>query len=449
MFKEKYNEGKILREITPRSSHAKLHLPLKRTPVERMISQSNEGRLPELVPIRHFRMGKSPFTFYRGTASLMANDLSCSPSTGVNIQACGDSHLMNFGGFATPERTLIVDMNDFDETNPGPWEWDLKRLAASFLLACREKGYSASDGHDVTMQLMQTYQQKIYEYSTMNFLDLWYSKLTLEEIAQNAKTKEGKALITKAVKKANEQTHDTVFYKITANTLGKIEITDHAPLIYHPIDVEEQMAAILSFMDDYKSTLQNDRRQLLDQYKVVDVALKVVGVGSVGTRCMVVLLMNDNKEPLFLQVKEAGQSVLEPFTGKSKFQHSGERVVQGQRLIQSASDVFLGWAKDHTGRCFYLRQLRDKKMSPSIEEFNKTMLGGYATICGNILARAHCKTGQGALICGYIGKGEVFANAICKFSALYADQTEKDYADFMKAIKDGVLTSRDDAPKDL
>ena len=303
MFKEKYNEGKALREVTPRSSHAKLHLPSNRTPVERMISQSNEGRLPELVPIRHFRMGKSPFTFYRGTASLMANDLSCSPSTGISIQACGDCHLMNFGGFATPERTLIVDMNDFDETNPGPWEWDLKRLAASFLLACREKGYSESDGRDVTMQLALTYQQKMYEYSTMNFLDLWYSKLTLEEIERNAKTKEGKALIAKAIKKANEETHDTVFYKITANTLGKIEITDRAPLIYHPLDVEEQMAGIISFMNDYKSTLQNDRRQLLDQYKVIDVALKVVGVGSVGTRCMVVLLMNDNKEPLFLQVK--------------------------------------------------------------------------------------------------------------------------------------------------
>jgi uncharacterized protein (DUF2252 family) len=283
----------------------------------------------------------------------------------------------------------------------------------------------------------------------MNFLDLWYSKLTLEEIAQTTKTKAAKERIAKAVEKANEQTHDTVFYKITTKTLGKIEITDQTPLIYHPMDVEESMQRIIRFFDEYKQTMQRDRKQLVDNYHIVDVALKVVGVGSVGTRCLIALMMNDNQEPLFLQVKEAQQSVLEQFTAPSEFKHAGERVVQGQRLIQSASDVFLGWATDREGRCYYLRQLRDKKMSPKVDEFNKSLLGAYAHICGNILARAHCKTGRGPQICGYIGKKDLFLEAVCQFATAYADQTERDYDDFVKTIKAGKLEVTDDTPKEI
>jgi uncharacterized protein (DUF2252 family) len=287
------------------------------------------------------------------------------------------------------------------------------------------------------------------EYGTMNFLDLWYSKLTLEEIGRTAKTKEGKERVAKAIAKANDQTHDTVFYKITRETLGKIEITDQTPLIYHPLNVEESMQRIMAFMDQYKSTMQYDRKLLLDNYHIVDVALKVVGVGSVGTRCLVALMMNDNQEPLFLQVKEAQPSVLEQFTTPSEFKHAGERVVQGQRLIQSASDVFLGWATDREGRCYYLRQLRDKKMSVRLEQFSKGLLVSYAHICGNILARAHCKTAQGPFICGYMGKKDVFAKAICQFATGYADQTERDYNDFMRAIKAGKLEITDDTPKEI
>ena len=449
MFKEKYNAGKALREKTARSSQAQFHIPSRRPSVVSMISQSNDDRLPELIPIRHFRMCKSPFVFYRATASLMARDLARTPTSGIRVQSCGDCHLMNFGGFATPERTLILDMNDFDETNTAPWEWDLKRLATSFLLAGREKGFSDSDALDVVTTMVSSYQKEMHKYSEMNFLDLWYSKLTFEEVLQDAKTKEGKELISKTMQKANAQSHDAVFYKITANNLGKISISDQTPLVYHPIDVTKNMDMINSFMDGYKSTMQLDRKILLDNYKVIDVALKVVGVGSVGTRCFVVLLMNDNNEPLFLQVKEARQSVLEPYSTKSQFQHQGERVVQGQRQLQAASDMFLGWATGLAGRHFYLRQLRDKKMSPQIELYDKKLLSGFGRLSGNILARAHCKTGQGPFIAGYIGHGDAFIEALCKFSVAYADQTEKDYKDFMKAIKNGILKASDDAPNNI
>jgi uncharacterized protein (DUF2252 family) len=449
MFKEKYDTGKSSREKTPRGSHAAWKVPHDRASVESMISQSNNDRIPELIPIRHFRMSKSPFAFYRATALLMANDLSHTPVSGITVQACGDCHMMNFGGFATPERNLVFDINDFDETYPAPWEWDVKRLATSFVLACREKQFSENDTDKVILSLLSSYQERINEYARMNFLDLWYSKLTFEEVLKNAKTKESRSVIIKGIKKAHEQTHDKVFYKITATTLGTIEISNQPPLIYHPADMKKTMKMIQSFMDQYKTTLQKDRRMLLDQYKVIDAALKIVGVGSVGTRCFVILLMNENKEPVFLQVKEARQSVLEPFTRKNEFEHQGERIVQGQRLIHSASDIFLGWSTGPKGRHFYLRQLRDKKLSPEIEPWDAVLLAGYAALCGNVLARAHCKTGQGPLICGYLGKGEAFAEAVSQFAKAYADQTEKDYADFIKAIKAGRFKVEDDIPKEL
>jgi uncharacterized protein (DUF2252 family) len=449
MFKDKYDRGKVLREKTPRASHATWKPHRGRASVESMISQSNYDRIPELIPIRHFRMSKSPFTFYRATASLMAQDLKHTPASGITVQACGDCHLMNFGGFATPERNLVFDINDFDETYPAPWEWDVKRLAASFVLACREKHFSAGDANRVMMSLLNSYIEKINEYARMNFLELWYSKLTFEEVLKNARTDEGRNIIMKSIRKAAEQSHDKVFYKITANTLGNIEISNQPPLVYHPASMKDSMKLVLSFMDQYKSTMQKDRRLLLDQYKVIDVALKIVGVGSVGTRCYVILLMNENKEPVFLQAKEARHSVLEQVTKKNGYEHQGERIVQGQRLIHSATDIFLGWASGPMGRHFYLRQLRDKKLSPQVEQWDRTLLSGYAALCGNVLARAHCKTGQGPFICGYLGKGEAFANAVCRFASSYADQTEKDFEDFMKAVKAGRLVVEDDVPKAL
>jgi uncharacterized protein (DUF2252 family) len=439
MFKDKYNQGKELRGKIPRSDQAFWKKPSKRPSVQQMIELSNYDRLPNLIPIRHFRMTESSFVFYRATASLMARDLSSTPSSGIIVQSCGDCHLMNFGCFATPERTMVADINDFDETNPGPWEWDLKRLATSFMLACREKNFSEEVGRNITMELILRYQNKLKEYSEMNFLELWYTKFTLEDIRKLSANKKLQERVTKTLQKAETLSHERVFYKITKDALAHREITNQPPLIYHPFDVKKLLELINQFMENYKSTLQPDRKLLLDQYKVVDIALKVVGVGSVGTRCYVVLMMNDNDEPIFVQVKEARQSVLEPYTQPSRYAHHGERVVQGQRMIQAASDIFLGWAVGEEGRHCYLRQLRDKKISFEVDTYDKFGLTLYAHLCGDILARAHCKSAQGPFICGYLGKGEVFANAICEFAVAYADQTERDYADFMKAVRAGKL----------
>jgi uncharacterized protein (DUF2252 family) len=384
-------------------------------------------------------MSQSPFVFYRATASFMARDLAGLPVSGIEVQAGGDCHLMNFGGFATPERHLVVDINDFDETNPGPWEWDVKRLATSFILAAREKNMGDNNAVEIVEEMLHAYTSKLNEFATMKLMDLWYVRFDLEQIAQQSKEERIKEKLAKAITKAHKVTHDHVFYKITSSNLGQYQISDQPPLIEHPIDVAQSIDMINAFMDHYKATLQPDRKLLLDQYRVIDVALKVVGVGSVGTRCYVALMLNDNDEPLLLQIKEARESVLAPYTGKSPYAHFGERVVQGQRLIQAASDIFLGWATGPAGRHFYFRQLRDKKMTPDIDSFDKFLLTAYARLCGGILARAHCKTAMGPQITGYIGKGDAFADAITRFAVLYADQTEKDYEAFVKAIKAGKL----------
>jgi len=439
MFQDKYNVGKKLRSKFPRSKIGFWKPDKKRPSALDMIKKSNYDRLPELVPVRHFRMKASPFAFYRGTASLMARDLAKTTSSGIVVQVCGDCHLMNFGGFGTPERHIIMDVNDFDETLPGQWEWDLKRLAVSFELAFRDKGFVSRDATDVVIKLVNAYRDSMLEFSRMNFLDLWYMKFDLEVMAKNARSAEVRQRLLTALEKVNKQTHDTVFYKMTSDILGKYAITEQLPLIIRPANMEQALGVAKDFVSQYKRTLQPDRRFLLDQYKLYDIALKVVGVGSVGTRCFVALLLNDQQEPLFLQIKEARQSVLEAYNKRSIYKHDGERIVQGQRLIQSASDIFLGWASGPTGRAFYLRQLRDKKMSPIIETMGKTLLEDYAGATGRILAKAHCKSSKGAEISGYIGRGEVFANAIAKFAKAYADQTERDFADFVKAIKAGKL----------
>jgi uncharacterized protein (DUF2252 family) len=439
MFEKKYSEGKTLRTKTPRSTQASWKQPPKRPSVLKMIQLSNYDRLPDLIPIRHARMSKSPFAFYRGTASLMARDLSFTSSSGITVQACGDCHLMNFGGFATPERNLVVDINDFDETNQGPWEWDLKRLATSFVLAAREKGFDANDAQEIVINLVSSYQDSLKNFASMELLDFWYMKFDVDQLEREAKDRWMKQRFAKEIDKANSQTVDKEFYKITSSDSGKYKISDQPPLIQHPADMDGHMNIINAFMLQYKKTLLPDRRWLFEQYEVVDVVLKVVGVGSVGTRCYVVLLMNDNKEPLLIQIKEARESVLAPYTGEGKYRHNGERVVQGQRLIQTASDIFLGWGTGPGGRQYYFRQLRDKKLALQIEEFDKFLLTAQAKLCGRILARAHCKTGKGATICGYIGKGGALARAISAFAAAYADQTEKDYNDFIKAIHNGKL----------
>jgi len=356
---------------------------------------------------------------------------------------------MNFGGFATPERHVIMDINDFDETLPGPWEWDLKRLATSFELAAREKGFSRNNSDELVMACVGAYQNAMNEYSNMDLIDLWYLKFDLEEIAQEHKNSEVKERLQKTLAKGHKQTNDKVFYKMTSDNMGKFSITDQPPLILHPFDLEESMELINSFFDQYKSTMQPDRKHLLDQYHITDVALKVVGVGSVGTRCYIALMLNDNGESLFLQVKEARQSVMEPYTKPSVYQHHGERIVQGQRLMQSASDIFLGWTTGPTGRHFYVRQLRDKKISANVETMNKDILTIYARFCARVLAKAHCKTNKGAVICGYMGKGDNFATAMNEFAKLYADQTEKDFDEFKKAVQRGELEMAENPAESL
>ncbi|MDQ3022624.1 MAG: DUF2252 domain-containing protein [Bacteroidota bacterium] len=439
MFKEKYNIGKKLREKVSRKSHSKFTTAPDRPSVKEMIEASNYDRLPDLIPVRHYRMSENPFVFYRATASIMARDLFAMPSSGIFVQANGDCHLKNFGGYATPERHLVLDMNDFDETHPAHFEWDLKRLATSFILAARANGFKESDAADVSMKLLSVYQEKLNEFSNMKLLDLWYLKFDLEELKRESKNARVKKQLARAIAKANKQGHDQVFYKITGDNMGTNSISEFPPLIYHPFDLEKSKDMITFFIEGYKSTLQPDKKYLFDQYKFVDVALKVVGVGSVGTRCFVALFINDASEPLFIQVKEARMSVLEPYTSPSIFKHHGERVVSGQRLIQSGSDIFLGWSTSEAGKHFYFRQLKDKKISAEVEQYDKYFLSVYAGLCASVLARAHCKTGNGAVLCGYIGKGDIFANAITKFAVRYADQTEKDYKDFMKAVKAGEM----------
>jgi uncharacterized protein (DUF2252 family) len=440
MFKDKYAIGKDLRSKTHRSEQAMWKPSRNRPSVKQMIELSNYDRLPDLIPVRHFRMSGSPFVFYRATASIMARDLSSTPSSGITVQTCGDCHLMNFGGFATPERHIVMDINDFDETLPGPWEWDVKRLAASFALAGREKNLGKNNTDEVVMELIAGYQNALNDFANMSFLDLWYLKFDLEEIAREQKNGQVKERLEKTLAKGRKQTHDKVFYKMTSDNMGKFSITEQPPLILHPFNLEESMDMIRMFFEQYKGTMQPDRRLLFDQYTITDAALKVVGVGSVGTRCYIALMLNDNKEPLFLQVKEARQSVLEPYTKPSEYQHHGERIVQGQRLMQSASDIFLGWTTGPTGRHFYVRQLRDKKIAANVETMNKDLLTIYARFCGRVLAKAHCKTNQGAIICGYIGKGDNFAKSVTTFANLYADQTEKDFEEFTKAIRSGELS---------
>ena len=430
--------GKELRLRVRRKAQGEFKRIDNRPSVADMIKASDHDRLPDLIPIRHERMGVSPFTFYRGTAGIMAYDLSFLPRTDIIVQAIGDCHLMNFGGFATPERTLIFDANDFDETLPATWEWDIKRLATSFVLAARHNNLKASDAKELAFIHAQSYRRHIIEFAQMTLLDLWYMKFDIQAIRDKSKSMEMRQMLGNAVIKAQKETNEKIFYNITKHVSGNFMITDQPPLIYHSPEMKDK-EMIIHFLDDYCKSLQDDRRWLFEQYKLVDVALKVIGVGSVGTRCYIVLMMNQKQEPLFLQVKEAKQSVLEKYTAKSQYAHSGQRVVEGQRLVQAASDIFLGWSTGPDGRQYYLRQLRDRKIAPSVEQFDMELLTAYARLCGRMLARAHAKTGNASMIAGYLGKSEMMDEAISNFAMAYADQTEKDFDDFKKAMKAGVL----------
>jgi uncharacterized protein (DUF2252 family) len=370
----------------------------------------------------------------------MAEDLAPTPVTGVFAQLCGDCHLLNFNGYATPERRLIFDVNDFDETLPGPWEWDVKRLATSFVLAARSNGFSRSDQREAALTSVRSYRERMAEYAEMGALDIWYSRVDVEAVMEQVHDKDTRARIRKRIKKAEARTvveHD--FPKMTEMRGNRCVIKDNRPLIYHHphINLAASRDNIRQAFARYRVTLEDDRKVLLDRYELVDLSLKVVGVGSVGTFCAVALMMSSDDDPLFLQIKEARESVLESHLGRSLYGNHGQRVVVGQRLMQAASDLFLGWTEGKAGRHFYIRQLRDMKLKPLVEVFNPSTMVDYAALCGWTLARAHARSGDPAMIAGYLGKSDVFDRAVWDFGLSYADQAEKDHAAFMKAVRSG------------
>ena len=428
--------GKALREALPREHHAEWRPSRKRRDPIEVLEDSNRDRLPELVPIRYGRMLRSPFTFLRGSAGLMACDLATTPTTGLRVQACGDCHLLNFGLFATPERNLVFDLNDFDETLPAPWEWDVKRLSVSFAVAARDNDHSDEDARDAAVECVRAYREKLRDYSKMSPLDVWYDHLDIQDLIQKAPDVEA----TKRRKEMGEQAHKRIgeylFPKISAEVGGRRRLLDQPPILFH-VDKREYDEVVREALEEYRLSLPDDRRVLFDRYRMEDWAVKVVGIGSVGTRCLVGLFFSPENHPLLLQFKEARPSVLEPYAGKSLYENEGQRVVVGQRLMQSSSDIFLGWTRSRRMRDFFVRQLRDMKFSMPVAGMSPVSLKRYAEACGWTLARAHAKSGDAATISGYLGKTDEFDQAIGEFALAYADQTERDHAALVKAAKTG------------
>jgi uncharacterized protein (DUF2252 family) len=386
-------------------------------------------------------MAQSPFGFFRGAAAIMAADLAKSPVGGIQVQLCGDCHLLNFGVFGTPERHLIFDINDFDETLPGPWEWDLKRLVASFFVAGRNNHFKRSEIRAAALACARSYRKRLAEFAEMRVLDVWYARLDLElDLLAKVEDRTSVARIKKRVAKARAHTIvEDDFPELTESSGGQPRIRDNPPLIYHPPEAQEAdfESNVEETLQAYRDSLPEDRKILIDRYKRVDFAMKVVGVGSVGTWCSIILHMAGPKDPLFLQVKEARPSVLEAYLGKSRHPNHGQRVVVGQRLMQSASDIFLGWTKGRYGRHFYIRQLRDMKIKPKVEIFTPKEMAIYARFCGWALARAHAKSGNAAAISGYLGKSGRMDEALASFGEAYADQNERDHQALTEAIRKG------------
>src|SRR5215217_5407703 len=441
-YQRRYERGRAARRAAPRGSHAEWTPASDRPdPVDLLEAQAKD-RLPDLLPIRYGRMTASPFAFMRGAAILMAGDLALTPKSGIQVQLCGDAHLMNFGAYASPERALLFDVNDFDETLPGPWEWDVKRLAASLVVAGRDNGFDAADCREAAQASAASYRQRMAEFSEMGELEVWYSHVSEEEVRallSDAKSrKKTRRKMSKAVRKARGHDNLQALPKLTRVVNGRRMINDDPPVLVRIPEGDVLRVQVNAILESYKRTLQDDRRHLLDRYRFVDVARKVVGLGSVGTRAYVVLLEGrDEVDPLFLQVKEAGDSVLESYVKTTTYEHHGHRVVAGQRLMQAASDIFLGWFRGREGRDFYWRQLRDMKGSAEVERMSPEELALYATLCGWALARAHARSGDRVQIAGYLGKSERFDGAIADFAQAYADQIERDHTALCAAVKSG------------
>jgi uncharacterized protein (DUF2252 family) len=447
-YQKRRERGRAARRVAPRGSHAEwAPAPDRPDPVDLLETQARD-RIQELMPIRYSRMMASPFAFMRGSAIIMANDLASTPKTGIQAQLCGDTHLMNFGAYASPERALLFDVNDFDETLPGPWEWDIKRLAASFVVAGRDNGFDATDCREAARASAASYRRRMAEFSEMGELEVWYTRVGAEEVSgllTDAKKKTTKK-VNKAVRKARGRDSLQALSKLTRVVDGRRMIIDDPPLLVRIPEEDDIRAQVYAILESYKRTLQEDRRHLLERYRFVDAARKVVGVGSVGTRAYVVLLEGrDENDPLFLQVKEAGTSVLENYVKSNTYEHHGHRVVAGQRLMQAASDIFLGWFRGTGGRDFYWRQLKDMKGSANVEGMSPDELVLYGGLCGWTLARAHARSGDRVEIAGYLGKSERFDRAIADFARAYADQIERDHAALCAAVKSGRLPAAADA----
>ena len=470
---ERRARGKNLRKQVSASGHAGWKPAADRPDPVALLGGQDATREPDLVPVRHGRMMVSPFTFYRGAAKIMAADLKDTPRAGLTVQLCGDAHLSNFGVFASPERTLLFDLNDFDETLPGPFEYDVKRMSASFTIAARNNGFSKAEAHDATLASVSAYRTTMAEFAEMTTMDVWYARLTEQElmkaISSFAQTEERGAPKKAAKKKAKEakrgekgarkiaekaRTRDSLqaLSKLGELVDGRYRIVSQPPIVVPARDIDpasygltadELLHAVHEQFRAYRATLQPDRRQLLERFELIDVARKVVGVGSVGTRAFIALLQGrDQQDPLFLQVKEATHSVLEDHLPASRYKQPGERVVQGQRMMQAASDIYLGWTKRaEANRYFYWRQLRDMKGSADVESLRPSALAFYARQCGWTLARAHARSGDAIAITAYLGKSDAFDQSITDFSERYADQNERDYQAFTDAISSGQLTA--------
>ena len=449
---ERKARGKAERAEVPRNVHAGWEPPaMRRDPVD-LLEEQAKTRVPELVPIRYGRMLVSPFTFYRGAAYIMAADLAGTARTGLHTQLCGDAHLSNFGAFAAPDRRLVLDVNDFDETLPGPFEWDAKRLVASFEVAGRDRGFDDKQRRTVNLAAARAYREAIREYAAMGNMEIWYSRIdvdalfaTLQAQVTAKQAKRAEANLAKTQSKDSMR----AFAKLTQVVDGEPRFVSDPPVVV-PVrellpaetDYEQFVESIRGMLRAYRRTLPGDRRKLLERFRMVDIARKVVGVGSVGTRAWILLLMGrDNEDPLILQAKQAEASVLEPFLGKSEFANHGQRVVEGQRLTQAASDIMLGWIRvdglDGVKRDFYLRQLWDAKGSALVDLMEPNLLAIYGGICGKALARAHARAGDAVAIASYLGGGDTFDRSLAEFAAAYADQNERDYATIKQAVESG------------
>jgi uncharacterized protein (DUF2252 family) len=451
---ERAAAGKAAREAVPRSSHGEWTPAADRPDPVEVLERQAADRVPELVPLRYGRMLASPFTFYRGGAAIMAADLAPTPSTGLWVQACGDAHLSNFGAYASPSRDLVVDVNDFDETLPGPWEWDLKRLAASFEIAGRDRGFDRTQRRDVVVTAAREYREAMRRLAAMSNLDVWYLRVAVADIREQLEvgaTKATKAelkAVDRNIAKARRKTRLRAFSKLTTRVDGELRFVSDPPVlvpleeIFSGSKLETAERRIGKVLAGYRETLSPERRHLLDGYHHVHTAHKVVGVGSVGTRAWVALLVGrDEDDPLFLQVKEAQRSVLEPHTAPTEYPHQGQRVVEGQRLTQSTSDILLGWltatGPDNRKRDFYVRQLWDEKGSAMVETMSPEGMIAYARVCGAILARAHARSGDRIAIAGYLGGGDNMERAIAGFASAYGDQNERDYDRLQLAAREG------------